>query len=681
MNALDMKSNELLIAESLMYKGKFSKALEIISNCEKKVSKHSSEKLSLLILKGRIHTYSYRYKDAIEVGELADRLSKKLEMKEKHIKLLLIKAHVAFLGDIETALNLIDKSEKMLQKLSVETSLKYPQLQADLLLIKTSVFYLNDDLTIALNMSFRWLELNEKTAEKLDIARIYELLANIYLYKDELNDALEFAMKNLEIQKQLSNNVGKANSYCLIGLIYYKNGDFDSALDFSKKSLAIEELSVKAKLESLHVLGAIYKDKGELDRTLRYYGRAMKLAEKEKYLDEFTVNVLGIGATYRMKGELQLAEDYVKRSLKLSKINKSLYGINASLFYLVLINLDKNSLEQAQIYLSKLEKFTDKIEIKVFIHTYLIAKALLLKKSNRIRDRAESEALLKQIVESKTATPHLFLLASVNLCELFLSELEHTNNTEIISEINQYLTKIYERAKLHKSYLWIADVKLLQAKLALIQMKSDESKQLLTEAQRIAEMHRLNLLAQKISSEHDKLLDQLELWENLKNKNAPMSERLELASIGGVLDRLQGRQTVAVTDSHPEIPVLLLIIGEGGIPVLSHPFTKEISFEDGIISGFLSAFNSFGGELFSKGLDRAKFGDYIIHIQSIGSFSLCYLFKGQTYSAKLRLNNFKDQIQKTPLIWEKLNNYFQSGQLIQPASVPVLEDLITQIFS
>ena len=676
-----MESKELTRAKKLMYKGKFSEALDIILICEKKVLKHSSEKLSLLILKGRICIYSYRYKEAVEVGELAGRLSKKLNISENHIQLLLIKAHVAFLGDIETALNLIDNSEKILHRLSVETSLEYPQLQVDLMLIKIFVYSLNDDLTAALNMSLQWLKLYEKTAEKLDLARIYEAMANIYVYKDELNKALEFAMKNLEIQKQLSNIIGKANSYCLIGLINYKNGDFDSALDFSKKSLASEELSTKAKLDSLHVLGAIYKDRGELDRTLRFYGRAMKLAEKEKYIDEFTANIMGIGATYRMKGNLQLAEDYIKRSLKLSKTNNSLYGINASLFYLVLINLDKNSLEQAQIYLSKLEKFTDKIEIKVFIHTYLIAKALVLKKSNRIRDRAESEALLKQIVESKTSTPHLFLLASVNLCELFLGELKQTNNTEIISEINQYLTKIYEKAKLHKSYLWLADLKLLQAKLALIQMETDESKQLLTEAQRIAEMHRLNLLAQKISSEHDKLLDQLELWENLKSKNAPMSERLKLASIGGVLDRLQGRQTVEVTDSHPEIPVLLLIIGEGGIPVLSHPFTKEISFEDGIISGFLSAFNSFGGELFSKGLDRAKFGEYIIHIQTIGSFSLCYLFKGQTYSAKLRLNHFKDQIQKTPPIWEKLNNYFQSGQLIQPASVPLLEDLINQTFS
>ena len=44
-----------------------------------------------------------------------------------------------------------------------------------------------------------------------------------------------------------------------------------------------------------------------------------------------------------------------------------------------------------------------------------------------------------------------------------------------------------------------------------------EAKKLLTEAQNTAESHGLSLLSQKISREHDNLLEQLNEWQTLKN--------------------------------------------------------------------------------------------------------------------------------------------------------------------
>ena len=63
---------------------------------------------------------------------------------------------------------------------------------------------------------------------------------------------------------------------------------------------------------------------------------------------------------------------------------------------------------------------------------------------------------------------------------------------------------------------------------------------------------------------------------------------------------------------------------ENGAPLFSYSFSKELTFEDDIIDSFISAFNTFSGELFSKGLDRARFGEYIILLESLKSYSVLF---------------------------------------------------------
>ncbi|GAH14411.1 unnamed protein product, partial [marine sediment metagenome] len=219
----------------------------------------------------------------------------------------------------------------------------------------------------------------------------------IYIFKSDPTTALDYAMKSFFIQEELQNQIGIATSLNIIGLSYYSKGDFDQALKFVKQSLTIREISTSTKLRSIHLLGAIYKEKGELDRTLKYYIRAARLAEQEGYVEDFLENTMGIGATYRMKGNLEKATEYLQNSMELSEKYKIPYGIRTSLFYLILTNLDKNSLNQAQLYLKQLEEFAHQNESRIFNQVHIISKALVLKKSGRIRNHTEAELLLKQI--------------------------------------------------------------------------------------------------------------------------------------------------------------------------------------------------------------------------------------------------------------------------------------------
>ena len=667
-------------AEELIYQAKFDEALELLTRIEKIDIKDPIYRLKGLILKGRIHCYAGKYKEAIELGKIAYQLSKKLDLIAESVDALLIKAHVIYFGKREEAIGIIMDTERIFKPLMDDSTFDYSRQQADILLLRSKICRSKGELNEALELAKECLSIQQNLNNKLDLSNIYYHLGELYLYKSDSHSGLDYAMKSLDIQEELGNKSGIAKSLYLVGTSYFVRGNFDQALKFEKQSLKTDEISNLTKIESLDLLAGIYINRGQLDRAIRYRKRAINIAQKENYGEQLIISYYGIATIYRRKGEFELATNYLKTSLDLSIKSNSSYGIQASLFILILTNLDNNSIDQARIYLKQLKEFSDQTESNVYKNIFLIAKALVLKNSGRIRNLTEAEVLLKKFTEKEIQTPIIYRLALVNLCEIFLEELKFTNNVEVLDEIGPLINKIYKVAEEQNAYSWLAETILLQAKLALIQMNFDKTKQLLTQAQRIAELHGFVLLALRISTEHDNLLAQLNEWDKLKQKNAPMSERIELASLNGVVDRMQGKSTIDPPVITPEIPVLLLIIGEGGFPLFSNQFEKDYIFEEDLLSGFLAAFNTFSGELFSKELDRVKFGEYMLLMQTIETFSVCYLFKGQTSSAKQKISQFTTSIKKNSSIWEALNVFYKTSRVVKLDEVPSLKALISNIF-
>jgi hypothetical protein len=129
-----------------------------------------------------------------------------------------------------------------------------------------------------------------------------------------------------------------------------------------------------------------------------------------------------------------------------------------------------------------------------------------------------------------------------------------------------------------------------------------------------------------------------------------------------------------------EEPVVLLIIKDGGVLVFSYSFIDEWEQNNEIFGSFLTAFNCFSDEFFSEEFDRAKFGKYTVLMEAIPNFSVCYLFTGQTYFASQKLANFTDQIQKSSFIWETLDKYCKTNQVLELNDCASLRELINEIF-
>jgi hypothetical protein len=176
------------------------------------------------------------------------------------------------------------------------------------------------------------------------------------------------------------------------------------------------------------------------------------------------------------------------------------------------------------------------------------------------------------------------------------------------------------------------------------------------------------------------MLTQLDVWKDFEKKNAPISERVKLASIDSVVDRLQRNRALDPPILADEQSTLLLIIAEGGILIFSYHFTEEWKKDEELFSSFLSAFTSFSNEFFSEGLDRAMFGKHTVLMESVGPFSICYLFNGQSYPAKQKLSNFKERLHNSKPIWSLLEYFYQTGQVLELKESPLLKSIIFEIF-
>jgi tetratricopeptide (TPR) repeat protein len=474
--------------------------------------------------------------------------------------------------------------------------------------------------------------------------------------------------------------------------LYYQRGDINLALKRCKKALEaidqFEQVSLKEKNYRgyiYYLMGNIYNEKGELNLAVEYYKKSLDLAIEDTTQERLRVeNFGGLGYSSYLKGDLETSLNYFMQALKIIEDSDLLvnpFGSVGQIFDgIIRIMIAKGDIENAQHYLKRLKHINDEHPVHDNISTYHLIRAKILKLSTRSRDRTEAENILKELIENEKIS-HLINGALREICDLYLKELRLTNDLTIIDEINPFITQLLQKAEYENSYLLLARTKLLQGKIALIQMNMGDTRRFLTQAQSIADEYGYDWLAKTISIEHDNLLGQLDIWEDLKKSKAPVSERIKLASLDGILDLLLEKRIIEPPKTIDEQPVLLLMLSEGGVLLFSYPFSDEWKRDDELFGSFLNAFMSFSTEFFSEGLDRAKFGEFTVLMESLANFSICYLFKGQTYLAKQKLAYFTQRLQNNSSILDTLNKFYETSQVIELNNFPFLEIFITEIFN
>lgn len=643
-NISHSEPKELDRAQQLLEEGKYDEALLFVKNIEENKDLTALDELLIPLLKSSILIRIGNYEESYKFAEKAYQESQVLKKHLYSIDALANMSHsLLWLGDLDKASDLIVQSEDILRTLTRISPIDREKREANIASRKASVCW----------------------------------------FKGDANQGLPSAKKSLELREKRGNKYEIVESLFQIGVFHtFLKGDLDLALKYAERCQALaEEINHQYVIShNLANFGVISALKGEINESLMYYEQVLPIFEKNNNTYMFNSTLHNIGNVYIQKGNLDQALVYLVRALEALKKTRSTWQICTTTTSIIEVLVFKGEIEQAQRYLEQLEGFNKQMDNKWIKQSYLFSKALVLKTSPRIHNRAKAIEIFKQIVQEETEPSEGTIMALLNLCELLLDELRITNEQEILDEIEPLITQLLDIAEKSNSYWVLAETKLLQAKLALLTLDLKGARRLITQAQQIAEKYGMHRLAAKISIEHDNLLKDLSLWEKLMESKAPLSERLELANLKEQVKRMAQKRTIEVPESSVEEPVTILIITEGGKALFSHSFIKEKPFESHLFGGFLTTMDYFIKEMFSEGLDRAIFGQYTLLMKSISPFLICYIFKGDSYYAHQRIKYFIDHIQKEDAIWQNLIKFFQTNQSIHFKDIPLLESLITEIF-
>ena len=62
------------------------------------------------------------------------------------------------------------------------------------------------------------------------------------------------------------------------------------------------------------------------------------------------------------------------------------------------------------------------------------------------------------------------------------------------------------------------------------------------------------------------------------------------------------------------------------------------------MGSFIKAIQGFSGEIFSRSLDRIKIAEYTLMLSPEDDCTVCYIYKGQSYSSQKRIKSLMERL-------------------------------------
>ncbi|MFX0044192.1 MAG: TIR domain-containing protein, partial [Candidatus Hodarchaeota archaeon] len=590
------------------------------------------------------------------------------------------------LGKPEYALKLTEEVYKESQRLG--DPIKIFDLLIEIAEAFSGLWRVDEFWNIFTEIESQFKKISQKPSKdfKRRLASVLSMRSINHRERMEFNKAIECAEQKHKLEEELGNKHEIARSLFLIGISSWSKGELDRSLDYFQKSLELEGAGFNQNIHfCLGIIGSIYGVKGEFKKCIDYIRRSLSLAEELNSKTCLAYSYLCLGNDYCKMGDLGLAQENLEKSISIiedSNEDYSFFGpYHVATSTMIEVAVDKGDLGLAQQYLERLKvlKSSGKIQSSYIYNFYPINKAMVMKRSPYVRQRNKAEEILKQVLKEQEHFA-IRMYALLNLIDCLLIKLENTGELEIYEEIQTYISSLLDLSEKMNSYSLLAETLLLQGKLALLVLDTTRARQYLTKAQEIAEKYGFKRLAMHTSNEHDILLKTMNLWEELKDSKAPLAERLKLSRFNDELGRMLRKQAVKPKKLQSEMPVLLNIMTQQGDILLSSPFTADMTIDNARFGEFLAAFNTYSDQIFSEAFDRVKFGQYTVLIKPVNGFSVCYMFQGQTYSAKQKLTHFSEVLNKDSNIMEILKNADKKSEIIKANENPAVEQLITESF-
>ncbi|MHA2093821.1 MAG: tetratricopeptide repeat protein [Candidatus Hodarchaeales archaeon] len=503
-----------------------------------------------------------------------------------------------------------------------------------------------------------------------------------YNYLSETKIGLELILESLAVFELINDTQGITVALNFLGNLYTWLGELDRGLRFLQRSmLSSERLGNMENLSlALNNIGWNHHTRGELELALESLNRSLTLSREKQFPWILIWTLSNIGLVHQAKGDFDTACGYYTQSINVSDEINDYLACSWSLYHVIKLTLDTNSLTNTVSYIERLKNSSQHYQLTLMSQMNRVSEALMLKKSNRLKDKAKAQELLENVASEQVRALEVTVDAIINLCNILLFEYKISADTTVLKELEELSDRFLIIAEEQNSHSLLSEGYLLKSEIALLLDDIPLAKRLIDQAQTIAEDKGLHKLAIAISREYDTIVDQINTFD-LKTGNLEPKSELEIEKVESLLDRMTTQNiTAAVSKAIPEKPEMLLIITEGGMTLFTHHFHPEDRIKSQLVGGFLSAIDSFSNEIFSSSIERVNLGEFRLIFHSHLFLTFAYVFKGESYSAIKKMKSLISSLESVDDIWNSFKENVKTGKLLSGKQESVIKGFLKKIF-
>ncbi len=365
--------------------------------------------------------------------------------------------------------------------------------------------------------------------DKLTLLDIFDILVLRFYIDfrrgmfDELS-SIELKMKSLVSKFKNENelNTVMAEYYHIKGIINSHKGNFHKAIINYNLSLEyrLKNNNINRIGDTYNNLGIIYYNLGMYDKALSYYKRSYKnYLLSENYINQ-VISLYNTGIVYYYTNRPEDALSYFLHALELMNEHENLDQRLQIYFFIALSYISLKNEKKAIEYINYIDENSSKVDNTRIENLSKIAKAIVLKSHNKIKDRAKAQIMLNEVLKEKNLYFDTTAFVSYHLAELLFDEYSIMGSEEALTELYELIDKIESSALKESHFSAIIYVKLFRTRIELVKKNLENAFIYLKQGKELCIKNNLKYLQNVVDGFQKKIEKEIGEWESkVKEKN------------------------------------------------------------------------------------------------------------------------------------------------------------------
>jgi pentatricopeptide repeat protein len=378
-----------------------------------------------------------------------------------------------------------------------------------------------------------YINSNPSVENKLGSAIMSSVLATEMLEMGKVEIAQIIANFGLEMAMESAGPGTILGSIQMVANSYRHQGKLDKALEYFEKMMQYRDLPYTSYAYPIRYIGYILQTRGEIDTGLQHYQTSLNLFKSMDINDDNNITPIArtyqnIASIYYLKADFDTALIYNDKSLQVNsarKLKNPRFTVDL-LYYKILTLLEQEKINAAEVSFNQISDLNKEHPNPIIEQLYNLTKAMLLKRSKRIKQKAEAQQLLESIVQGSVLNHEYSVVAMQNLCDMLIDEMASDFDDDTFKEAKNVIHDLLQLAEDQQLHLVKVHTLLLQARFDMIQDNVEAGQSKVENAESMCKKHNLNQLLEHVNKFRVMYNAELEKWQAIVRGNVTMKERL-----------------------------------------------------------------------------------------------------------------------------------------------------------